>query len=60
MQKLQQDAEFVIQRKGPETQHSTSITPTELHDVIKRKDLEAEDLQSELAQTKQKAVFDLE
>ena len=59
-QKLQQDTEFVIQRKDSEIQHNASITSTELHDVIKHKDLKVENLQSELAQVKQKAVIDLE
>ena len=39
-----------------EIQHNADITPIDMHDVMKRKDLEARHLKSELSQ----AVVDLE
>ena len=60
MQKMHQDAAFEIQRRDTEIQHKAHLASTELEDVVKRKDFELENLQSELAQVKQKAVFDLE
>ena len=59
VQKLYQDAAFELQRRDLELERKTHLV-TELEDVVKRKDLEAETLQSELARVKQKAVFDLE
>ena len=60
VQKIHQDAAFEIQCRDSEIQRKANITSTELDDVTKRKDFEVENLQSELAQVKQKAVFDLE
>ena len=60
MQKLQQGAAFVFQRKDSDIQHNADITSTELPVVWKCKDFGVERLQSELVQAKQKAVIDLE
>ena len=61
MQKLHQDAAFEFQCRVSQIRHKANITSTELDDVIKTKGPRGWSfLQSELAQVKQKAVFDLE